>query len=112
MSERSDPICFRMNRQDYDKFTVYVDQTDLSQSKIAERAVREFLEENDSGLYSKAQEFASLALITGIPTAYAYIDKPLIALLLVAFISSAPFTIDYVRQFTDTLFSGIRRFRR
>lgn len=44
MSNRSPTIAFRLDEDDYVKFSDYVEESELNQSQVVEKAVKEFLE--------------------------------------------------------------------
>lgn len=104
MSERSDPICFRMDPDDYHKFANYVEDTDLNRSKIAERAANEYVAENTSSLKDKLTESASLAIIVGLPALYMHFGIDAFATAMVVFFVLAPFHGPYI----DAAFGAIR----
>ena len=108
MSKRSDPICFRMDQEDYKKFAVYVDDTDLSESKIAERAVTDYVTENTTTLKDKIGGTVSLALASGLPALYVYGGAYQFAAVIIAIFALVPFYGPYIDSFTDAVRSGVR----
>jgi len=63
--ERKGPIAFRMDKPDYKKFIDYVDSTDLSKSKVAERAALAYLDEQDEPPVPRYLAGAILAVVFG-----------------------------------------------
>lgn len=74
MAERKGPISFRMDADEYQQFEEYVGSTDLSKSKVAERAAREYvteqLEEQSDPWRDRLGRGLAILIITGYP-AYA-----------------------------------------